>query len=636
MKLEDFIEKIKKINININNIEYSKERTNLNNFNSKYNKVINDLNKIINEEDSYRERNILEQFINNNSVNIESLFFKGSLIVDEDKIVIEGILENFLEEIERLKYLRIFNESNTIIVGTNGSGKSALAAHLKKSDADGIIVIPAQKILFFLQSKNISFSDEENIRNIQKMNFNDKNYAKDYLVSSKVTELSEVFSYHISAIINDLARAGADKIVNNKDSDAKYTKLLEIWKKFYPDIELNYDITKRKLIPKKNTIEYDLNSMSEGEKVLLFYIMVTLFAPKDAYIIVDEPETFLNPSIYNRLWYLLEEYRNDCRFIYISHNLDFISSRNAHSIYWCKKYDGSKEWDLEEISLESEEIPRELVIELLGTRKNVLFCEGKKGRLDYEVYTTLFENEVVVIPVGGHEKVINYTKTYNDRKILDGKVYGIIDRDYHDEKKLEKYKEEFNVYHLEFNEIEMFLIIQEILESVLYGNYGNDEACKCIENFKAEVIKEIDSKKHIIINEHIKFLMDKKNFTIDGKKLKSIYIEKNKSECAKQNDFIYNNQLITEYFIKLLSDIDIDEKISELENKISKIVKDKNYEEALKVSNLKYLFKSKTKEQFDLNYEKICLNKIKDNKDLRKKLRNKYFSELSSELNISE
>ena len=48
MKLEDFIEKIKKINININNIEYSKERTNLNNFNSKYNKVIDDLNNIIN------------------------------------------------------------------------------------------------------------------------------------------------------------------------------------------------------------------------------------------------------------------------------------------------------------------------------------------------------------------------------------------------------------------------------------------------------------------------------------------------------------------------------------------------------------------------------------------------------------
>lgn len=317
MKLKDFIEKIKKINKNISNIEYSEEGTNPNNFNSKYNEVINDLIKIINEEDSFRERNILEQFISSNSRHIDNLYYKGSLIVDEDKIEFKKILENFSEEIERLKYLRIFNESNTIIVGANGSGKSALAAHFKKSDADGIIVIPAQKILFFLQKQAISFSDEENIRNIQKKNFNDKNYEEDYLVSNKVTELSEVFSYHISAIINDLARAGADKIVNNKDSEVKYTKLLEIWKKFYSDIELKYDTNKRKLIPEKNGKEYNLNSMSEGEKVSLFYIMVTLFAPKDAYIIVDEPETFLNPSIYNRLWYLLEEYRIDCRFIYI-------------------------------------------------------------------------------------------------------------------------------------------------------------------------------------------------------------------------------------------------------------------------------------------------------------------------------
>ena len=89
------------------------------------------------------------------------------------------------------------------------------------------------------------------LRKYKKKNFNDKNYEEDYLVSNKVTELSEVFSYHISAIVNDLARVGADKIVKNKDFEAKYTKLLEIWKKFYSDIELKYDITKRNLIPEK-------------------------------------------------------------------------------------------------------------------------------------------------------------------------------------------------------------------------------------------------------------------------------------------------------------------------------------------------------------------------------------------------
>ena len=626
MELKDFIEKIKKINKNISNIEYSEEGTNPNNFNSKYNEVINDLIKIINEEDSFRERNILEQFISSNSRHIDNLYYKGSLIVDEDKIEFKKILENFSEEIERLKYLRIFNESNTIIVGANGSGKSALAAHFKKSDADGIIVIPAQKILFFLQKQDISFSDEENIRNIQKKNFNDKNYEEDYLVSNKVTELSEVFSYHISAIINDLARAGADKIVNNKDSEVKYTKLLEIWKKFYSDIELKYDTNKRKLIPEKNGKEYNLNSMSEGEKVSLFYIMVTLFAPKDAYIIVDEPETFLNPSIYNRLWYLLEEYRIDCRFIYISHNLEFISSRNSHSIYWCKKYDGNKDWDLKKISGELEGIPKELVIELLGARKNILFCEGNKESLDYKVYTTLFENEIVVIPVGGHKDVINYTKAFNKSTLFDGNVYGIIDRDYHGEETLKKY-EENNVYHLDFNEIEMFLITKEILESVLEVNFSADECYERIQNFQGEVIKEIKTKKNLIINKSIKFLIDENRFTIDNKQLKLLYTDK--------KDSIYNEEAIKNYFSKLLEEINIDEKINELDNRIDKLVSEENYEKALKVSDLKYLFTDKTKKVFDLDYESFCLTKIQLNKNLRKILRDKYFLELSNKLKVS-
>ena len=626
MELKDFIEKIKKKNKNISNIEYSEEGTNPNNFNSKYNEVINDLIKIINEEDSFRERNILEQFISNNYINIDNLYYKGPLFTDEDKIKFEEILENVSEEIERLKYLRIFNESNTIIVGANGSGKSALAAHFKKSDADGIIVIPAQKILFFLQKQDISFSDEENIRNIQKKNFNDKNYEEDYLVSNKVTELSEVFSYHISAIINDLARAGADKIVNNKDSEAKYTKLLEIWKKFYSDIELKYDITKRKLIPKKNAKEYDLNSMSEGEKVSLFYIIVTLFAPKDAYIIIDEPETFLHPSIYNRLWYLLEEYRKDCRFIYISHNLEFISSRNSHSIYWCKKYDGNKDWDLKKISGELEGIPKELVIELLGARKNILFCEGNKESLDYKVYTTLFENEIVVIPVDGHKDVINYTKAFNKSTLFDGNVYGIIDRDYHGEETLKKY-EENNVYHLDFNEIEMFLITKEILESVLEVNFSADECYERIQNFQGEVIKEIKTKKNLIINKSIKFLIDENRFTIDNKQLKLL--------CTDKKDSIYNEEAIKNYFSKLLEEINIDEKINELDNRIDKLVSEENYEEALKVSDLKYLFTDKTKKVFDLDYESFCLTKIQLNKNLRKILRDKYFLELSNKLKVS-
>ena len=258
--------------------------------------------------------------------------------------------------------------------------------------------------------------------------------------------------------------------------------------------------------------------------------------------------------------------------------------------------------------------------------KNILFCEGNKESLDYKVYTTLFENEIVVIPVDGHKDVINYTKAFNKSTLFDGNVYGIIDRDYHGEETLKKY-EENNVYHLDFNEIEMFLITKEILESVLEVNFSADECYERIQNFQGEVIKEIKTKKNLIINKSIKFLIDENRFTIDNKQLKSLYTDK--------KDSIYNEEAIKNYFSKLLEEINIDEKINELDNRIDKLVSEENYEEALKVSDLKYLFTDKAKKVFDLDYESFCLTKIQLNKNLRKILRDKYFLELSNKLKVS-
>ena len=234
----------------------------------------------------------------------------------------------------------------------------------------------------------------------------------------------------------------------------------------------------------------------------------------------------------------------------------------------------------------------------------------------------------MVVPVGGHKDVINNTKAYNNSKLFDGEAYGIIDKDYHSKAALENY-EQNKIYHLEFNEIEMFLITNEILEYVLTNTYAPDIASSFMQKFKIEVINEIQKKKDYIINESIKFHIDEKNFTIDSKQLKS----KLKLKDAKSKSVKYNEKNIKEYFCNLIDDININEKIKELENKISTLLVEENkYEEALKVSNLKYLFNSKTNEAFELNYKLACISKIQDNKDLRKTLRDKYFSKLFSSI----
>ena len=148
MKLEEFKANIEIINNKLESREnFSEEFDNLNLLNFE---VTKRLVTILEKDDNIREKNILEQVIKTNLNDFNTLMYKYSLD-HNDVVKFKEILVSFLEEIKRLKYLSIFNDTNTVIVGANGSGKSSLASYLKKSDAAGIIVIPAQKILFFLK-----------------------------------------------------------------------------------------------------------------------------------------------------------------------------------------------------------------------------------------------------------------------------------------------------------------------------------------------------------------------------------------------------------------------------------------------------------------------------------------------------
>lgn len=126
-----------------------------------------------------------------------------------------------------------------------------------------------------------------------------------------------------------------------------------------------------------NSEKYDFMSLSDGEKAVFYYIAHVLSAKPTSFIIVDEPENHLHLSIISKLWNTLESVRTDCRFIYLTHNLDFAASRNNVEKLWMKKFEAPANWDLQRLP-ENDEIPEMIYMEILGSRKQILFCEGKK------------------------------------------------------------------------------------------------------------------------------------------------------------------------------------------------------------------------------------------------------------------
>lgn len=351
-----------------------------------------------------------------------------------------GFLESIPKILKQALYdyriMKIFSfmakiENTTILIGSNGSGKSTLIDSLREVNSNQVFVLPAQKYLYF--SKNTYERESVSAETYQNM-------IKTSIVKTNQIDLDIAFvdknficpfTYLITFLVKNYTNIATNiKRGKNDLPEPIFDRLERIWSQLLPEIKFNINSDQRLLEVVKNGIEYSLNGLSDGEKCILFYIGNVLIAPPNSYIVVDEPETFLNSAIYNELWNLLTTERSDCQFIFASHNLDFVQSRNNVTYVWCHKFTRAGEFDYDILNNE-EKIPFSLLTEISGSRKPILFCEGTKDSIDFQIYSNLLEKYFYVKPVKGHKSVIEYTKAYNNLSDITHNVaFGIIDNDW--------------------------------------------------------------------------------------------------------------------------------------------------------------------------------------------------------------
>lgn len=250
-------------------------------------------------------------------------------------------------------------------------------------------------------------------------------------------------------------------------------KLQTIWNDIFPQRELVYGDSKFYAITpsKYQNQKYLATKMSDGERSALYFIAQVLCVPEGKTLLIDEPELHLHRSLMNRLWISLERNRPDCLFIYITHDTQFASMHYNADKYWVKEYNGNNHWEIEKI--EEQGLPEDLLLDLLGNRKNVLFVEGEKGSYDALIYSLLYK-DYYVVPCGSCTQVIMKTKAFNSTTILHHyKAYGIIDRDYRSNHEIEAYKKD-NIFTLEVAEVENLFIVEEVVREIA-KLHGKDE-----------------------------------------------------------------------------------------------------------------------------------------------------------------
>ena len=576
-------------------------------------KLISFINKEINEEVLSNDVTVRYKSLRDNL--LESIYnCYGGDIKSYDSL--------FPQIIYNFKVIKLFSfiakiDSTTVIIGANGAGKTSLINELRKNNSkmnsNEMYVLPAQKLLCFathIQDRNVvdedSYITEFN-------NINLKYETIDLYLNQIDANFSNTFTKLITLLVKDIMAVATDNFRGkNESSLSLWQKLEKIWNKIKPEIKFDIDTKNTVVKVEKNGSKYSINGLSDGERCILFYIGNVLLAPENSYIIVDEPETFLNAAVYNELWDLLISERPDCQFIFASHNMDFVQSRTNATYIWCKNFEAPYDLDYQVLE-ESQEIPLPLLTEVSGAKKPILFCEGTKTSIDYQIYSKLFSEFCFVKPVQGHKQVIQYTKAYNKLEEKYGnKAYGIIDCDWMDKARIQSYKKK-NIFVLPFNEIEMLLVDEEIVNSVLSDD--EEDKKQKINKLRDTVIGLCTTNKDKIIRIALKKKLDE---FMEGH-----LIETREPTEDEARTFLEN---LSEKF-----DITVT-----LEN-ITKIVEDSiassDFSTILKICNLKNeIIGSKEIKEIVSNLKENALSSIAMNNDLQITLRHKYFEELEMKL----
>ena len=525
----------------------------------------------------------------------------------------------FPQILENFKVIKLFSfiskvDSTTVIIGANGAGKSSLINELRKNSIDEMYVLPAQKLLYFV----LKIHDRNEItreRYIQDLKEVDLKYETIDLFPTKIeNDFSNTFTKLITLLVKDYTDIVTRR--SRKEKNLPITlldRVEQIWNQIFPEITFNPESNHRVLEVVRTGSKYSINGLSDGERCILFYIGNVLLAPENSYIIVDEPETFLNAAVYNELWDLLISERSDCQFVFASHNMDFVQSRTNASYIWCKKFEAP--YDLEHQVLEgTQEFPLSLLTEVSGTRKPILFCEGTKTSIDYKIYSKLFSKFCFVKPVQGHKQVIQHTEAYNNLNKMHGnKAYGIIDYDWMKDAKIAKYKKK-NIFVLPFNEIEMLLVNEEIVKSVLASD--DQDKDQKLNKFQ-EAIKSLCIKnKDKIISIALKKKLDE---FMEGH-----FIEKNKPTKHDAQKFLKG--LVTRF--------DVTSTVETITSIVEEALVSSNFSSILKICNLKKEIINQLGDTvITRNFKNKALSSIATDSELQNLLRNKYFSELVTLLN---
>lgn len=392
--------------------------------------------------------------------------------------------------------------SSVVFVGPNGGGKTRLAVHIENAGALSVHRISAHRALT-LNPSVPKINERTALLGLRTGHAHENAHIGNRIgsrwQSNMAVSLLNDFDFLIQALFADQANKSLEthkkvRAGNGSPADpTKFERLVEIWKRLLPHRELDVsgdDI--QVTVPGLDT-QYKASDMSDGERAIFYLIGQTLTAVENSLIIFDEPELHVHRSIMTKLWDELEAARQDCAFVFITHDLEFAASRVGQKfVIRDYKHEPSPCWTFETVP-ENTGFSEELTTLILGSRRPILFVEGANTSLDLAIYRCCFP-DWTVIPRGSCEEVIHSVVTMRrNQEFTRVTCSGIVDADDHQTDDV-THLNKLGIFTLAVSEIENIILMPEVSRAIAESEgYTDDDLEARLNELKMKIFETLNS-----------------------------------------------------------------------------------------------------------------------------------------------
>ncbi len=362
--------------------------------------------------------------------------------------------------------------SSVVFVGANGGGKTRLAVHIENTFNLNAHRISAHRALT-LNPSIAKISEELALYGLRTgnpdTNANVGNRPGSRWAGNMATSLLNDFNFLVQALFAEQANKALETHQKNRAGDhspadsTKFERLVKIWEQLLPHRQLHISGDDIQVTVHGSNVRYKAEDMSDGERAIFYLIAQTLAAAENSLLIFDEPELHVHRSILAKLWDELEASRQDCSFVFITHDLEFAATRVAQK-FVIHDFDPTPFWSIEAVQ-ENSGFDEEITTLILGSRQPILFIEGDENSLDLAIYRCCFP-DWTVIPRGSCEEVIHSVVTMRrNQELTRVACSGIVDADNHQPDDVD-YLNDLGIEILPVSEVENVILLPTVSRAI--------------------------------------------------------------------------------------------------------------------------------------------------------------------------